>query len=326
MQKTIVFDANGLDLGVDVVLKGTLDFVLNKKDVNVVLIGDFKNKNTSNIPSNIKMIQNDLKPSNPRNIRETLKENISINQAIEYLKENNAHGIISGGDSGTYISSLTFKTKRIENISRPAFMPIVNCLNGSKMILLDVGANIEVKPEYLVEWARLGDIFHKTIFNTKEPKISLLNIGTEEYKGSEIVRQASELLKNTNLNYIGFSETRNLLEGNIDVAVIDGYGGNLVIKSYEGAIVSFKNELKREIKNSFLSKIGALFLKKSFKKISKKLDFRTVANAWVIGVNALALKIHGSADEIAIYNALIQMSDAIDKDLLNKLKGAINES
>lgn len=205
-------------------------------------------------------------------------------------------------------------------------MPIVNCLNGSKMILLDVGANIEVKPEYLVEWARLGDIFHKTIFNTKEPKISLLNIGTEEYKGSEIVRQASELLKNTNLNYIGFSETRNLLEGNIDVAVIDGYGGNLVIKSYEGAIVSFKNELKREIKNSFLSKIGALLLKKSFKKISKKLDFRTVANAWVIGVNALALKIRGSADEIAIYNALIQMSDAIDKDLLNKLKGAINES
>lgn len=122
MQKTIVFDANGLDLGVDVVLKGTLDFVLNKKDVNVVLIGDFKNKNTSNIPSNIKIIQNDLKPSNPRNIRETLKENISINQAIEYLKENNAHGIISGGDSGTYISSLTFKTKRIENISRPAFI------------------------------------------------------------------------------------------------------------------------------------------------------------------------------------------------------------
>ncbi|WP_334687361.1 hypothetical protein [Mycoplasmopsis felis] len=135
---------------------------------------------------------------------------------------------------------------------------------------------MEVKPEYLVEWARLGDIFHKTIFNTKEPKISLLNIGTEEYKGSEIVRQASELLKNTNLNYIGFSETRNLLEGNIDVAVIDGYGGNLIIKSYEGAIVSFKNELKREIKNSFLSKIGALLLKKSFKKISKKLDFRTV--------------------------------------------------
>ncbi|UWV85681.1 hypothetical protein NW066_04695 [Mycoplasmopsis felis] len=122
--------------------------------------------------------------------------------------------------------------------------------------------------------------------------MSLLNIGTEEYKGSEIVRQASELLKNTNLNYIGFSETRNLLEGNIDVAVIDGYGGNLIIKSYEGAIVSFKNELKREIKNSFLSKIGALLLKKSFKKISKKLDFRTVANAWVIGVNALALKIH----------------------------------
>ncbi|MCU9934254.1 hypothetical protein NWE61_03760 [Mycoplasmopsis felis] len=106
--------------------------------------------------------------------------------------------------------------------------------------------------------------------------MSLLNIGTEEYKGSEIVRQASELLKNTNLNYIGFSETRNLLEGNIDVAVIDGYGGNLIIKSYEGAIVSFKNELKREIKNSFLSKIGALLLKKSFKKISKKLDFRTV--------------------------------------------------
>ncbi|MGZ9756262.1 phosphate acyltransferase PlsX [Mycoplasma sp. 4423] len=319
----IVLDANGLDLGVNVAYNAAAKFVNNYQDVQIILVGNF-DKSINKHP-NIQIIYNPNKPSNPRNIRASLKENNSMNAAINIINENKADGVISGGDSGSYIAALTFKLKRIDNVSRPAFMPIITCLNDEKLLLLDVGANLEVKSEYLYEWAKLASAFHTTMFNKQNPTVSLLNVGVEEYKGLQVVREAQSLIESDQkLNYIGFSETRNLLAGNINVGLIDGYGGNLVIKSYEGAVISFKQAIKQRVKQSFFAKLGALLLKPSFKKIAQKLDFRNVSNAWVLGINALALKIHGAADELSIYIALKQMHNAISKDLLNKLKVALN--
>ncbi|TDV24329.1 phosphate:acyl-[acyl carrier protein] acyltransferase [Mycoplasmopsis mustelae] len=320
----IVLDANGLDLSPQVAYDAALEFCLQNKDVKVILIGDIKKADRQ--LNNLEVIFNDYKNSDPRNILGGLKKPTSMNKAIELLQDNQVDGIISGGDSGSYISALTLKAKRLPNLSRPAFMPIISTLNNQKMLLLDVGANLEIKAEYLYEWAKLADVFYQTMFDKTNPKISLVNIGTEPYKGPQITRDAHQLILNDkSLNYIGFVESRNLLDGQIDIGVIDGYGGNLIIKSYEGAITSFKNSLKNEIKNSLKAKIGALFLKQAFKNIALKLDYRNVASAWVIGVNALALKVHGASDRKTLYNALKQMNEAIKKDLLNKLTGALNE-
>ncbi|CCP24526.1 phosphate acyltransferase PlsX [Mycoplasmopsis cynos] len=318
--KKIIIDTNGLDNGPYVVYNSVLEFTKKFEDVRVTLIGDFNGLKLKE-NSQIKLIQNSLVPSDPKNIRAMLKEKTSMNQAIMSVVNNENDGVISGGDSGSYIASLIFKSKRIEGILRPAFMPVATGLNGRKVLLLDVGANLEVKPENLYEWAKLATIFHKTIFSSKNPEVTLLNIGTEEYKGLEYVKLAAKLIENDQrLNYIGFSEPRDILRGMYDVAVIDGYGGNLVLKSYEGAIFTFKDAIKSTALSSIRTKIGALLMKPAFKKVMNVLDYRNVGAAWVIGVNNLALKIHGSSDEKSIYSALFQMYYAIEKELDKKLR------
>ncbi|WP_027121139.1 phosphate acyltransferase PlsX [Mycoplasma leonicaptivi] len=320
-KKHIIFDINGLDLGQQLAYDTSAKFALNNLDCKITLIGDLSKIKINNTIENLNLINNSLKFSDPRNLRESLKEETSMNQAVKMIVNNQADGIISGGDSGNYVSSLLFKAKRLEGISRPAFMPIVTSIHDTKTLFLDVGANLEVKTETLIEWANLANKFYKNIFGINKPKVALLNIGTEDYKGFEFVREANEILKNqTELNYTGFLEPRDILSGKADIVVIDGYGGNLILKSYEGAISTFFNILKDTIKSSLLTKIVGLILKKKLKSKVKSLDYKSAGSAWVIGVNALALKIHGSSDEVAILSALNSMKDAISKDLLNKLK------
>ncbi|AKF41211.1 phosphate acyltransferase [Mycoplasmopsis canis] len=323
--KRIVLDINGLDLGEQVFYDASYEFLKKHSDLEITLIGNTQYIKTKEDLKNLILVNNNLKFTDPKNIRMSLKENTSMNEAITGVVEGKFDGVISGGDSGSYISSLTFKSGRIEGISRPAFMPIITALNGRKLLLTDVGANLEVKPENLHEWAKLASVFSSIMFNIKNPDLTLLNIGTEEYKGFEYVKEAASLIKNdSSLNYIGFSESRNLLKGEFDVAIIDGYGGNLILKSYEGAVLSFKDSIKESALKKLKTKIGLLLLKPVFIDIMKKLDYRNIGAAWVIGVKSLALKIHGSSDQKAIYSALTQMYDAIDKNLISELNKVKN--
>ncbi|MBN4083771.1 phosphate acyltransferase PlsX [Mycoplasma sp. CSL10137] len=317
----IALDANGLDFGSIEALEGSKIFVKDNPDTEIHLVGDFKNIDISLLPKNIKIYQNNIKSANPRDIRQVMRENISINEAIDLVRNNIAQGIISGGDSGSYLASLTFKLKRLENISRPAFMGMAYSIRNEILLMLDIGASLEAKPEYYLEWAKLANRFYKVMYKVEEPKITLLNIGVEEYKGTQILRDAHELLKNENFNYIGFSEPRELLQGKYQIALTDGYGGNLVTKSYEGALLTFKDALKIHVQRSFISKIGALLMKGAFKKVAKTFDYRNIASAWVIGVNAPAIKIHGASDRKAVLVALNNMKNALEFDLMSHLKG-----
>ncbi|VEU76280.1 phosphate acyltransferase PlsX [Mycoplasmopsis columboralis] len=320
---TIAFDINGNDNGVMPAIEASQEFALKHPETKIVLVGNLKNINLK-LPQNIELVDNPNTPSDPKNIKQTLKENTSMNQAIDLYKTNQAQSILSCGDSGSYISALTLKLKRLPNVSRPAFMPVANAINGKKFVFLDVGANLEVKAEWLVEWANLASSFYKVMFNQENPRVALLNIGTEDYKGLEFTKEAHQLLKeNSNINYLGFHETRDLFRGNFEVAVIDGYGGNLVLKSYEGAVFTFIDSLKESINKSFVRKIGALLMKRAFKDVMKQLDYRNVGSAWVIGVNAPALKTHGSSDKKSYLAALHQLQDAMEKDLISKLSEQI---
>ncbi|MHA3828517.1 phosphate acyltransferase PlsX [Mycoplasma sp. Z463D] len=321
---TIAFDANGNDKGVLECFLGAQRFASENPDVLVKLVGDIEKVKELNDSNNLELIHNPNKPSDPRNIRKSMMEDTSMNQALGLVLNKEADAILSSGDSGTYISSLTLKAKRLPGVSRPAFMPIATASNNRKFVILDVGANLETKTEYLVEWAQLATAYCKSMFVLARPQVTLINIGTEDYKGNATTQEAHEKLKQASeFEYLGFMEPKSLFKGNSDIVLTDGYAGNIMIKSYEGAISTFKYMLKEEIKTSFWRKIGALLLKPAFKGVASKLDYRSVASAWVIGVNALALKAHGSSDALAYYNALNNMKQALEANLLEKLKDSV---
>ncbi|WP_416738043.1 phosphate acyltransferase PlsX [Mycoplasmopsis meleagridis] len=324
----IAFDLNGNDNGIKAGLIASKIFIKNNSNFELFLIGNEKEIRTffkNNIPANIKIIDNDLVASDKKNIRQSLHEKTSMNLAFDLLAEKKVNAILSSGDSGLYLSAATLKLKRLEGVSRAAFMPIMPTIKGEKFLLLDVGANIDTKAQYIYEWSLIAKEFAKYLLKKVNPRISLINIGTEIYKGLEIIKEANLLLKeNKNINYRGFIETRDILRATTDVALIDGYGGNLVLKSLEGAILSFKDLLKSKIKAKFIRKIGYLLLKGAFKDVAETLDYRNVGAAWVIGVNGVVIKSHGSSDDKAYLGALNQVKIALENDILNKVKKELN--
>ncbi|WP_029512790.1 phosphate acyltransferase PlsX [Mycoplasmopsis iners] len=324
----IAFDLNGNDNGITAGLIATSNFLKLNPNFEITLIGpenEIREFYKDEMPKNVFIIDNNLVSQDKKNIRQALQEPTSMNRAFDLLANNQVDAILSSGDSGLYLAAATLKSKRLKGISRPAFMPIMPTIKGEKFLLLDVGANLETKAEYIYEWAKIAKIFAQILMKKANPKIGLINIGTEEYKGLDTTKEANELLKNdTSLNYQGYIESRNLLNAITDVALIDGYGGNLVLKSLEGAILSFKNLLKDKIMAKTIRKIGYLFLKGAFNDVAETLDYRNVGAAWVIGVNGLVIKSHGSSDDKAYLGALGQIKLALENDLLTKIKKELN--
>ncbi|WP_027120339.1 phosphate acyltransferase PlsX [Mycoplasmopsis lipofaciens] len=323
----IAFDIIGNDNGIEAALAASLSFIKENENYEIILVGpkteieQYYNSKKIEIPKRISIVDNSTNFTDVKNIRQSLHEKTSMMTAIDLVINNEAHAVLSSGDSGMYLAASTFKFKRLKNVSRAAFMPLMPTIVGRKFLLLDVGANLETKTEYLVEWAKIANSFAKVFLKTDTPRIALLNIGVEDYKGLEITRNADSILKqNKNINYIGFKETRDLLEGICDVAVIDGYGGNLVLKSYEGAVLSFKKLIKSQIMKKTIRKIGYLFLKNAFNDVSKIMDYRNVGAAWIAGVDGIAIKSHGSSDQKAYMGALEQIKIALENNILNQVK------
>lgn len=327
----IAFDVNGNDNGVSAAVSASVQFLKDNDDYEIILVGDESSinvelKKIEGIPDSLRIVNNPNLPSDVKNIHKSLRENTSMNTAIDLVVDGKADAVISSGDSGTYLACATFKLKRLQGVSRSAFMPLMPTVVGRKFLLLDVGANIECKSEYLVEWAKIANVYARTLLNIVNPRVSLINIGTEDYKGLEIVKEASQLLKdNKFINYIGYTEPRYLLDGATDVAVIDGYGGNLVLKSLEGAILSFKNLLKDKIMAKPIRKFGYLFLKGAFKDVAETLDYRNVGAAWLIGLNGLSIKCHGNSDTKAYLGALNQIKLVIKNNILEAIKKELND-
>lgn len=327
----IAFDVNGNDNGVSAAVSASVHFLKDNDDYEIILVGDESSinvelKKIEGIPDSLRIVNNPNLPSDVKNIHKSLRENTSMNTAIDLVVDGKADAVISSGDSGTYLACATFKLKRLQGVSRSAFMPLMPTVVGRKFLLLDVGANIECKSEYLVEWAKIANVYARTLLNIVNPRVSLINIGTEDYKGLEIVKEASQLLKdNKFINYIGYTEPRYLLDGATDVAVIDGYGGNLVLKSLEGAILSFKNLLKDKIMAKPIRKFGYLFLKGAFKDVAETLDYRNVGAAWLIGLNGLSIKCHGNSDTKAYLGALNQIKLVIKNNVLEAIKKELND-
>lgn len=323
----IVFDINGNDKGPQAGYNAAYEFCLKNPNDKITLIGEISLLKQNENLENLFLIENNLKVANPKNIRENLKMPTSMNEAIDMVKNSKADAILSSGDSASYVAGLTLTVGRIPNLSRPTFMPVANTINGQKLLILDVGSNTEVKPEYLYQWALIAKVFYQKMFNFSDPKVTILNIGSEAIKALEFLLEAAKLIsKDDSLNYIGFSETREVLYGDYQIALIDGYGGNLVLKSYEGAFNTFKHLLKDGISKSFRAKLGALLLKPAFENISKVLDYKKVGAAWVFGINTLAIKTHGASDIVSYLYALEELKNGYKSNFLDVIRKTLKEN
>lgn len=263
-----------------------------------------------------KLVTNETKPT------EVLKlEDSSMYIGCKYLKEKKLDAFVSAGNTGALLASGTFVAGRLEGIKRPALVLALPSKSDKPKILVDAGANAEVKAEHFYDFAREGIAYAKFL-NIENPRVAILNIGSEEEKGNTLIKDAYSLLKShTNLNFVGFVEAREIFDDTCDVVVTDGFTGNNVLKTIEGTAYFILHELKAIIKKGGLfTKLGALFLKSPLKTLMEKIDYRSYGGTFFLGINGILVKAHGSSDAEAISNAVYVATKAARFDLLSNIE------
>lgn len=252
------------------------------------------------------------------------KKDSSMNRTLELVKEGVVDASVSAGNTGALITASQLKLKRIKGVLRPAIATMFPNKKG-KMLMLDVGATADCKAEFLNQYAMMGTKYIEILLGKKNPTVGLLNIGTEEGKGNEITREAYELLKsNESINFLGNIETNEVMNGNIDVVVTDGFTGNMVLKTAEGVAKFIVSSLKEEINKSFICKLGALLLKPAIKHVVKKMDSSEYGGAMFLGLNGLSIKAHGNSDSNGIKNAIKVANKFAEMNFINELKSVID--
>ncbi|BCB03319.1 phosphate acyltransferase PlsX [Bacillus sp. KH172YL63] len=254
------------------------------------------------------------------------KKNASMVLMAQAVKDGEADACISAGNTGALMTSGLFVVGRIEGIERPALAPTLPTLDGSGFLMLDLGANVDAKPEHLAQYAIMGSIYAEKVRGVANPRVGLLNIGTEDKKGNELTKKAFQLLKDAPINFVGNVESRDLLEGPADVVVTDGFTGNMVLKTIEGTALSMFSMLKKTFTASTKNKIAAGLVKNDLKSLKGMLDYTEYGGAGLFGLKAPVIKAHGSSNEVAFYNAMRQAREMVKQDVSNTIKDAVKGS
>lgn len=321
----IAVDAMGGDFSVNTTVKGAMDAVKEFDDIEISLYGDrnailplLTNSTRIKIvdaPKYMSMGEHD-----PVGYLRTNRD-CSMAQAMSSLKDNTCDACVSAGPTQCVIVGAHLFVRKLDGMQRVALCPIIPSLDGKGRILLDVGANIELRPEHLHELAIAASIVSREILGVKEPRVGLINIGTEEGKGREQEQQTYELLKNaTDINFYGNVETKEVLTTDCDILLTDGFTGNIVLKTVEGTAKAMGAMLKEEIYSSFKTKIAGLLLKKNLKHFKKRLDSSEVGGAMILGAKAPVVKAHGSSDPKAFKNAIGQARLMVLNKVIEKVK------
>lgn len=325
----IIVDGMGGDNAPSEIVKGVVD-AINDFSVNVVLVGKknlleqelskYKyNKSNIEILNADDVISNDDDPA--LSIRR--KKDSSMVVGLNALKEGLGDGFISAGSTGALLAGGLFIVKRIAGVERAALTTIYPTTKGISL-LVDAGANVDCKPEYLKQFAIMGSIYMENAMDKNTPKVGLVNIGVEESKGNQLTKEAFNLLKESNINFIGNIEGREIPSGSADVLVADGFVGNIVLKLTEGMAISIFDLLKTAFYENTKSKIGAMLLKPQLKTINKRMDYREYGGAPLLGTKMPIVKAHGSSDSLAFKNGIKQLINFVDKDIIKIIEDNMN--
>lgn len=247
------------------------------------------------------------------------KKDSSLVKALSLVKTGEADAILSAGSTGALMAGASLIVGRIRGIKRVALAPIMPGKNAPFMII-DAGANVDCKSSYLVQFALMGKIYFENILNVSNPTIGIVNIGAEEEKGNELTKEAHKLLKQTDFNFVGNVEPRDIPAGDINVLVCDGFVGNTILKTYEGVASNIFSMLKEDIMSSFTTKLGGLLLKPVFSRFKKKFDYTEYGGSAFLGSNGIVIKAHGSSNAKAFKNAIRQAVAAHENKIVDKIK------
>ena len=246
------------------------------------------------------------------------RKNSSMVMGLKMLADGNGDAFVSAGSTGALLTGATLIVKRVKGIRRAAMGPAMPNKAGGKTVILDCGANAECTPEFLLQFGLVGSLHAKKTYGIENPRVGLLNIGTEDSKGTPLQKQAYALLKEAGdrglINFVGNVEARDVPLGAVDVVVCDGFAGNVLLKSIEGTAMFMGSLMSKMFKKNLLSKLAALLVMKDIKAFKKLLDYREIGGTEFLGIRKPVIKAHGSSDMIAFRNALRQAELAASAD------------
>ena len=327
----VVVDAFGGDNAPLEIVEGALLALKKHKDLELILCGkeDKIKEILKGRTERIEIVNADDVITNEDVPTEAIrhKPNSSLVVAYDILKtRDDVIGLVSAGSTGAVLAGAIMKIGRIKGISRPALAPILPTKKGSDVIIIDSGANIDCKPANLLHFALMGSAYYSIVYNVKEPRVALLNNGVEEEKGNELAKETYPLLKNAPINFIGNKEGGDFMSGDVDVMVTDGFAGNALLKGTEGAVGAVISILKQSIKSHFLSKIGYLFMKQTFKDIKNRVDILSKhGGSPLLGCKKLVVKNHGSCKRNNILSSIEQTIVLHENHLNQKIEEAIDK-
>ncbi|MFA6866325.1 MAG: phosphate acyltransferase PlsX [Clostridia bacterium] len=326
----IVIDGFGGDNSPEEIVKGCILSLEKDKDINLVITGNevkLKNLLTEygydgdkiEIVDAKEIITNEESPTEA--IR--TKKNSSLVVAFDYLNKNeDAKGFVSAGSTGAVLTGSVLMLRRIRGINRPALCPLLPTKTGKNVLLIDCGANSDPKPLNLQQFGIMGTAFMKAVEGVANPRVGLLSNGTEDKKGNALTKEAFPLLKEANINFLGNIEAREILSGDLDVVVSDGFSGNIALKGCEGTALTMFSLIKDGImKGGLRAKLGYMLLKPVFKGIKNSMDYNNKGGAVLLGLEKLVVKSHGSSKATSICSSILQVKQLIDSNVVDKIKG-----
>jgi glycerol-3-phosphate acyltransferase PlsX len=326
----IAVDAMGGDFAPRNIVEGAI-FAAKEYGAKVVLVGDEDqvSKELSKYPTSKLPIYTHHAPlvvamhDSPSTVIRRMKDT-SIKVALDLAKEGQVSGVVSAGNSGAAMALAMYTLKKLEGVERPAIATIHPATKGNT-VLIDSGGNVDCKPSHLVQFAMMGDAYAKYILGKEEPRIGVLSNGEEEGKGNELTREVHAILSETDLNYIGYVEGRDLNSGEVDVIVCDGFVGNVALKISEGLWETIHAILKWEAQDNIRAKVAYFLMGRAIRRLEKRLDYAEVGGAPLLGVNGNCVICHGSSNGKAIMNAILLASNLAKNRLNEHLLQELNE-
>jgi len=328
---TLAVDAMGGDAGLAVTIPGALLFLRQQADVRLLMVGDEVQVRQALEAANASMdriqivhaaqvVEMDEQPQSALKNKKDSSMRIAVNQ----VKEGLAQAAVSAGNTGALMATARFVLKTIQGIERPAIAKFIPSQNGHMTLVLDLGANVDCTPEQLVQFAVIGsELVHALYPNAGAPRVGLLNVGTEDIKGTDTVKQVFKLLSSSKLNFVGNVEGGSIFSGDVDVVVADGFVGNIVLKTIEGAVRFMGSAIKQEFQTNLLTKLGALAAMPALKGFKNKLDPRKFNGAIFLGLRGVVIKSHGGTDAVGFSYALEEAFHEAKADSLTRIQQGV---
>lgn len=320
-------DAMSGDLGSSIVVEACQMFMQTHQDVELYVTGKKEELESLSSYENIHIVDaRDVVTMDEGIMSVRRKKESSMVKAMMMAREGVVDGVVSCGSTGAFYTSAMLFLKRIQGVEKSCLMVTMPTYNQKGVLMLDVGANAENTPEQLYDFAIMGNIYAKNIRGIDSPRVALLNIGSESKKGDEVHQQTYQLLQQSDrLQFVGNVEGRDILSGDYDVVVTDGFSGNIALKTCEGVASTLMKMIKETMMSSLKGKIGALFAKSSLYSLKEKFDYKSVGGALMMGFEKAVVKAHGASDAKAFCNAMDLAYRMVKMDVVSQMKEGLNQ-